>query len=300
MDRKRTIEHDEHTPKKQKRVPMAKYWVFTWHGGTDGMGFDEDSDEWQTVCRYMGMYSSHCSMQEEKAPTTGRHHIQGFVAFKERKRFPEIKDLQLISWSKKCLASEKSNKAYTSKSDTAVPGGLLYRKGFTVLKSILSYGELRPWQKEIWDMVKEECTDDRSIYWYYDEHGGAGKSRLIKSLIYHMNAFLFEGKTSDIANRLVQAREAPKICLMNLRRTQETHVNYNAIEALKDGLVATGKYEGGQKIFDPPHVLVFANFLPDFKSLSIDRFRCYDFIEGGFTPYSADGAIAPGLVFNFE
>jgi len=40
---------------------------------------------------------------------------------------------------------------------------------------------------------------------------------------------------------------------------------------LKDGVVFSGKYEGGARLFPPPHVIIFANFLPDFTKLSADR-----------------------------
>lgn len=271
---------------KKSRVVAKKYWIFTWQGGEDGMGFDMDSDEWKLITRYFSLNSTHASMQEEKCPTTGRHHIQGFVAFTKKKRFPEVQELTPISWCHAATASEKSNKAYTTKSETSVIGGLSYTKGFTVLRNIITPAQIqeRPWQYEIWNAVKDECTDDRTINWIFDEEGNHGKTALIKSIIHHHpngNVLLFEGKTVDIANRIVNQREPPRVCLMNLRRSQDGHVNYNAIECLKDGLVSSGKYEGGQKIFDSPHVYIFSNFYPDTSKLSKDRWRIIKLENGG-------------------
>ena len=58
-------------------------------------------------------------------------------------------------------------------------------------------------------------------------------------------------------------------------------VSYNAIEQLKDGLVFSSKYEGGVKMFNPPHVIIFANWLPDVKTLSEDRWNIVNIGEGG-------------------
>lgn len=275
------LNNNEPPKDKKGRVIRRQYWLFTWQGSEKGMGFDENSNIWKMTVRYLTMHCTHASMQEEKAPTTGRHHIQGFCAFpnKQAKRFPEIKELKHISWCHPTNASEKSNKKYTQKSETAVPGGLWFHKGFNVLKNVLGYQDLYPWQKAIWDMVKVDCKDDRSIHWFCDEEGNAGKSSLVKAMIHHMDAFLFEGKTGDIANRVVAQRVKPKVCLMNLRRSQEEHVNYNAIESLKDGIMATGKYEGGQCIFDSPHVVVFANFMPDRSKLSRDRWKVFKYMK---------------------
>lgn len=272
---------------KEGRCVKRKYWGFTWYCGEQ---MTRESVVWKTIERYFVMKCTHASMQEERCPTTGRRHIQSFAAFDKAARFREIKELKPIlhGWTYICTASEKSNKKYTQKSETAVPGGLWFTKGFVKLTCVRDYPDLYPWQQSVWDMVKEPCDDDRTIYWYWDAEGNKGKTALIKSLVHHMNAFLFEGKTADIANRVVNMRIPPTICIMNLRRSQEGHVNYNAIEALKDGLLATGKYEGGQTIFDSPHVVVFANFEPDTSALSADRWHV---VNLGATP----GAIADGF-----
>lgn len=282
MSKRKAEEQGGGDAKKVERAPNAKYWLFTWHGGIGDLGFDYNSPVWVQVTRYFSMHATHVHMQEEVCPSTGRHHMQGFVGFDKRKRFPEIKELQPISYPKVTKASEKSNKLYCGKTPSAKPGGLFWSKGFPNHNFLLSYEELYDWQQEIWNLVKDECTDDRTIHWYCDEKGNAGKTRLIKNLIFHMNAFLFEGKTSDIANRVVDMRTAPNICLMNLRRSNESHVNYNAIEALKDGLLATGKYAGGQKIFNSPHVIVFSNFAPDLEKLSADRWNVKYYYDGKF------------------
>lgn len=274
------------------RCPKRKYWVFTWFGTTEGMGFTEDepSDDWMLITRYFSMHATHASMQEETTKD-GKHHLQGFVAFKKGTRFKETKELQAIKWCNASLASELSNKNYTTKSDSAVPGGIWWSKGFAKLTCIKGYSELYEWQREIWDMVKQPCLDDRTVYWYYDQKGGNGKTALIKSLMHHMDAFYFEGKTSDIGNRILALRHKPTICVMNLRRTQEGHVNYNAIEALKDGLISSGKYEGGACIWDPPHLVVMANFCPKLEGVTKERWVVRKLDDGKYTTLSEEDIV---------
>lgn len=48
-------------------------------------------------------------------------------------------------------------------------------------------------------------------------------------------------------------------------------VCYQALEALKDGIMYSGKYEGGLCVFDTLHVVVFSNEGPKDGMLSEDR-----------------------------
>jgi len=64
--------------------------------------------------------------------------------------------------------------------------------------------------------------------------------------------------------------------IFDLPRVSEGHAIYGPIEACKDGVVTATKYEGGTIAFDPPHVLVFANYLPNTEgTLSADRWRIH-------------------------
>lgn len=58
---------------------------------------------------------------------------------------------------------------------------------------------------------------------------------------------------------------------MNLSRQAEGAFSYASVETIKDGLVFSGKYEGGTRLYARPHVIIFANWLPDMTKLSLDR-----------------------------
>nr|KAG5709282.1 hypothetical protein BaRGS_018034 [Batillaria attramentaria] len=75
------------------------------------------------------------------------------------------------------------------------------------------------------------------------------------------------GKSTDTKH----AYSGERIVIFNLTRSQEDHINYEIIESIKNVIIFSPKYESGMKIFEPPHVVVFANFSPNLSKLSQDR-----------------------------
>ncbi len=134
---------------------------------------------------------------------------------------------------------------------------------------------LYPWQQQVVDEIEVE-PDDRSIVWYADEEGCKGKTALCKFLcVRHPGEILVvSGKAADIKYalaELVSKGKDPKAILFHYTRSNEQYVSYEAIEAIKDGLFFSSKYEAKQVVMNCPHVYVFANFLPDTEKLSKDR-----------------------------
>jgi hypothetical protein len=82
----------------------------------------------------------------------------------------------------------------------------------------------------------------------------------------HHNAFIVSGgKVADIAH----AYDEQPIVVFELPRTMADHCDhvYSMIEKFKDGCIFSGKYESRTKVFDAPHVVVFANLCPIRQSL---------------------------------
>lgn len=81
-------------------------------------------------------------------------------------------------------------------------------------------------------------------------------------LVTHLNTLIItHGKLAD----LTYAYDGESIVIVDLARTQADKIDhmYQFMEDLKNGRVFSTKYESGNKYFKPPHVVVFANFVPD-------------------------------------
>lgn len=59
--------------------------------------------------------------------------------------------------------------------------------------------------------------------------------------------------------------------IIDLSRSMEDHVPYEAIEDIKNGIFFSGKYESKMIVRNNPIVIIFANFEPDTSKLSKDR-----------------------------
>jgi hypothetical protein len=161
-------------------------------------------------------------------------------------------------------------KAYSMKDETRLEGPWSHKGPKLNPKYQLARGAFYDWQATVEGWLKEE-PDDRHIHWIYDKVGGNGKSKLVNYVTDNYSACCFNnGKESDIA----YAYDSQPIVLFDLPRAKK-HVNYVTMEDLKNGRLFSGKYESTTKRFNPPHVVVFANWLPDFSEMSMDRWCVY-------------------------
>ena len=135
------------------------------------------------------------------------------------------------------------------------------------LKATYKNVNWRLWQLKLIDQLQQE-PDDRKVTWIVDTKGNAGKTFITKYLLTEGNALRYEnGKSADVKFAL----NGEKIVLFDLSRSQETHVNYEVIESVKNGVVFSTKYESKMKVFKTPHVIIMANFPPDEAKMSADR-----------------------------
>jgi hypothetical protein len=128
---------------------------------------------------------------------------------------------------------------------------------------------LRPWQTSLLQLV-DGPVDPRLVHWRYDYGGNVGKSFMGNYLFALRNAVIFTGgKMGDIAF----AYDSEPIVIFDLARTQADKIDnvYMAIENFKNGRFFSPKYNSTTKIFTVPHVIVFANFEPNYLALSADR-----------------------------
>lgn len=191
-------------------------------------------------------------------------HLQGYVEFKTKCRPLCMFDTKRIHWEK-AKGSKEDNIKYCSKQNVL--------SSFGCPKPVKIISELYDWQKKIEEIYLTE-PDDRKIYWYWEDEGNVGKSAFIKYMIVkHQILFCSGGKYSDIMNLVFNQDMDNCSCIMfDIPRANKGNISYASLESIKNGMVCNTKYETGVKVFNSPHVFVFANFLPDdIQQLSMDR-----------------------------
>ena len=138
----------------------------------------------------------------------------------------------------------------------------------------------RPWQQFILQQLSAE-PDDRTIFWVFDQAGNSGKSRLTRHLVAEHKAQQLEGRVADMAYAF---DEDSRIVIFDLTRAQAENVDHlcTFAEKLKNGSVCSTKYESRIKVFDPPHVIFFANIPPPDGKFSADRLKVWNIGDPAF------------------
>lgn len=257
----------------KKQPNKNKHWFFTFNNYTEA-----DIIELQDV------FNRFCIswIFQEEIGECGTPHLQGCVKCIDPMRWTEFKLSKkihwekLISWtggSKYCTKDETSNgQIYCSKDLEHVRKRALECRIKTIRKE-----DFYDWQKYAYEQLKYEA-DDRLVHWIYSRSGKKGKSAFTKYMVKHENfIFLSNGKSSDIANLIVnQDMSKVRGIIFDLSRCQGNKINFDAIENIKNGMICSMKYEGGIKIFNPIHVMVFSNEAPELDKLSSDRWKVTD------------------------
>lgn len=226
---------------------------------------------------------------QEETGENGTPHLQGVYKSKSpikwstlKKKFPEIHWEKTKSW--------KDAIKYCSKEETRT--GKIYKSDdikITIkpkIKDPLEGVELYDYQKKVLKLLKKE-PNERHVYWFWEDTGNMGKSSLVKHIYlkYEGNVVIANGKGNDVRNQInmhingdpkkgTEGKEL-KIAILDISRTCEEFVSYEVIEQIKNGLLYSGKYEGGICCFNSPHVIIFANFEPKYEALSADRWKVY-------------------------
>jgi hypothetical protein len=117
----------------------------------------------------------------------------------------------------------------------------------------------------------------RVIYWFWETKGGYGKTTVCKYFVDQMGAILLGGACKDclygFAQYIEEHGEAPDIVIFDIPRVNKGAISYQAIEAIKNGMIFSPKYESGMKRFNSPHVIVFSNDEPEYESFTDNRWR---------------------------
>lgn len=216
----------------------------------------------------------------EVCPDTGRKHLQMYVETKNQTRHSTIKELFGECHIEKAKGDALSNWTYCTKDGEFVSFGDWNGVIPEVILDPLEGKVLRPFQEDVVTRLGKN-PDSRTIVWFYDPVGNMGKTVLCKHLALKKGALVVSGSAKDIMCAFAMLKKdkkpMPKIVLWSLpRNTDPEHISYNAMEQVKDGMFFSTKYEPGMVVFNTPHILVFANCMPDMSKLSHDRWEIID------------------------
>lgn len=229
--------------------------------------------EYDTITQH---FKDNCSkwIVGEEVGAEGTPHLQLYWEYKNPRTFDSIKKINGRMHFEKGYGNADKNKIYCSK------GGKFATNMLNVEEKILNikYKNVvwKDWQNAIIENIKGE-VDDRKIIWVWDSTGNKGKSFLCKYLSMKFKCIICSGKTNDIFNQTnnwrVENPEEIQIppCIIDVPRSEYSHINYSAVEQLKNGFLYSGKYEGGKIHGLAPHVIIFANSPPDMNQMSRDR-----------------------------
>lgn len=211
---------------------------------------------------------------------SGTPHIQGFIQFRNVQRGSFMRRALPGAHLTKAKGTEQDNLRYCSKDGNFQTNIVLRRTREEIVAAVRQRYEnvvWRPWQQNVIDIVSG-ATSQRTIYWLYEKTGAVGKTFLCKFLSLEDSTLICEGKKGDVFNQVNVAIEAgiePKLVICDIPRVSLEYVSYQSLEALKNGLMYSGKYEGGKCIFNHPKVVCFANELPKINAMSLDRWMIY-------------------------
>lgn len=245
---------------------------------------DRTIDQMIEECK--GLVENLCKkyiFQVEQCPCTKNIHIQGYMVLKSRMRITQLNKIFKGCHFENCRGTEADNIKYCSKQESAVDGYGIYTKDIEAFRwkavTLKLYTNLLPWQHEYFEIFKSnEYNIERHVIWIWEPIGKCGKTSFCKYLAARCGATVLQNGTSGDLRNLIFNTDMmieDKTIVSNFSRCTEK-INYQILEDIKDGIVCNLKYETGSKIFNSPHLVVFANAMPEIEKLSLDRWLIYE------------------------
>lgn len=205
--------------------------------------------------------------------TDGTPHLQGSINLKTKARLTELKKIDgRIHWepTKNAGAADK----YACKEETRIGEIYTFERKKAFIRTKSKFDDIKP-REEILNIIQDE-PDNRTINWIWSDKGGVGKTSTASYIEHNYEGVcIANGKGHDIKNTVIKHLEDNDldILIINVPRCNENYVSWSAIEEIKDGLIYSGKYEGGFANIEHPHVIILANFEPNKDKLSRDRWN---------------------------
>lgn len=270
--------------------PRSRHWCFTLNNWTE----EEKTQltlEFTKACQKF--------VFQPEVGESGTPHLQGVISFKNARRLSSLKKFNArIHWER-CRNVEASYD-YCQKEDTKVGDAISHNLPRKLIDPIV---KLRKWQQKLRTIYEGE-PDNRSIYWILDIVGGAGKTVMCKHICMNRkDAIYLTGKAADMKYAVYQMIKAGKevnIVLLDFTRSTENYCSWQGIEEIKNGIFFNNKYESGMCIFNPPHVICFANWMYDPDKLSKDRWVLIDLADANEDSEESEETVEGDLEDSFE
>lgn len=242
------------------RIVPGKYWCFTYNNYKL-----ETLETMETQFRSLNIKY----IIGKEVGENGTPHLQGYIECDKKIRPIEYLKLDKnIHWEK-AKGDKQSNIKYCSKDEDYITN-----MNEDIIEDLFIGKIPYDYQKFILNLIKQK-PDSRTIHWFYDHIGNTGKTSFSKHIClkHRDDAIYISGKSSDIKCAIASCKKKPRICIFDFVRSSEEFISYEAIEAVKNGIFFSGKYESETVIMNCPHVIIFANFEPEKSKLSLDRWK---------------------------
>jgi len=262
MDQMDDLGSTENHPK--KRGKYAKRFIFVWNNyGSDSVSLLE---------RVFKLFGVNYIFGKEVGEN-GTPHLQGYIEAPTRVRpIEKYKLPQQIHWEI-AKGTRADNVKYASKDgDYCCTPELKPQREMVLIKP-------QGWQCEVLKII-EGVPDGRTLHWFWDHGGCTGKTSLAKYLAVNYRALILDGKAADVKHGIVMYRigcgKLPEVIVMDYTRSMENFVSYQGLENALNMCFFSSKYETAMVCGPCPHVIVFANFEPDYEKLSKDRWNVHE------------------------
>lgn len=264
-------------------------------------------DQLKDFCR---TYCKRWCFQLERGEETDYLHYQMRISLMSKKRLP-----LMINWMSTTMPAIRvsatsnptfyaGNEFYVMKEDTRVEGPWNDREDVNMLSiptRLRSEPDWYPWQRSVLNFISQP-PDDRHINVIVDHAGQNGKSVLSLYLMAHQRAqrIPVQKDPRDIMRMIMNCpkRTCYFIDLPRSTSSQNQHTMYTAIEEIKNGYCYDDRYHFRQELFEPPHVWVFTNMLPNLQHLSKDRWKLWTIHKATRTLHHLEVAVAVPLELN--
>jgi hypothetical protein len=211
----------------------------------------------------------------------GTPHLQGYVGLKDKnkkfrmKKFEELCLRKVDGANVQCMRCFRAkgdrfaNKIYTGKDGVDVICNIVDKKTAKVYTDWSNF----EWATNLIEVLKGE-PDERKIYWVSGGQG-VGKSAFMRYCVRFHNGIILNGSSSNMKNGIIEYEKAngiyPTLVLSNIPFDKDLErLNYSGYEDIKDMLFYSGKYEGGMVEGPQPHMIIFANGIPETENVKFE------------------------------